>query len=97
MKSQRNFKTKPRNILYALSHVFNLSLVNGEYIENFKVAKVIPLFKKGCAHEVKNYRPISLLPVMSKILEKLIYRRLISFLNQQKFFYKYHLASAKII
>ena len=81
-------KSTPENILYALSHVFNLSLINGEYIENFKVAKVIPTFKNGCAHEVKNYRPISLLPVMSKILEKLIYRRLISFLNQQIFFRK---------
>ena len=53
------------------------------------MAKVIPIFKKGCAHEVKNYRPISLLPVMSKIVEKLIYRRLVSFLNQQNFFHKY--------
>ena len=78
--------------MYALPHVFNLSLINGEYIENFKVAKVIPIFKKGCAHEVKNY---SLLPVMSKILEKLVYRRLVSFLNQQNFFHKYQFGFRK--
>ena len=38
-------KSTPENILYALSHVSNLSLINGEYIENFKVAKVIPIFQ----------------------------------------------------
>ena len=90
-------KSTPENILHALSHVFNLSLINGEYIENFKVAKVISIFKKGCVHEVKNYRPISLLPVMSKILEKLIYRQLVSFLNQKNFFHKYQFGFHKII
>ena len=59
------------------------------------MAKVISIFKKSCAHEVKNYKPINLLPVMSKILEKLIYRRLVSFLNQQNFFHKYQLAFRK--
>ena len=38
---------------------------------------------------MKNYRPINLLPVMSKIFEKLIYRRLVSFLNQQNVFHKH--------
>ena len=89
-------KSTSENILYALSHVFNLSLINDEYINNFKVEKVISIFKKGCAHELENYRPISLLPVMSKILEKLIYRRLVIFLNQQIFFTNTNLASAKI-
>ena len=47
-----------------------------------KIAKVRPLYKKGERHEVSNYRPIAVLPVFSKILEKLVYNRLISFVTK---------------
>ena len=82
-------KTTPDNILYALTHVFNLSMLNGKFITCFKTAKVIPIFKKGNRTIVSNYRPISLLPTMSKVLEKIMYNRVISFLNKQDFFYKH--------
>ena len=81
-------KCTPDNILFAIAHIFNLSLSNGEFIDIFKVAKVVPVFKKGSTYDVNNYRPISLLPVLSKILEKLVYKRLVSFLNGQSFFHK---------
>ena len=48
----------------------------------FKHTKVIPLFKKGCPKDVSNYRPFSLLSCFSKIIEKLVYIRLYSFLNK---------------
>ena len=76
------------NILQALAHIFNLSLSCGEYISAFKVAKVVPVFKKGNPTEVNNYRPISLLPVMSKVFEKIMHRRVTLFLTQQNFFFK---------
>ena len=84
-------KTTPDNILYALTHVFNLSMLNGKFITSFKTAKVIPIFKKGNRTIVSNYRPISLLPVptMSKVLEKIMYYQVISFLNKLDFFYKH--------
>ena len=47
----------------------------------FKRAKIIPVFKKGNPKNVLNYRPISLLPSLSKILEKVVYTRLHSFIN----------------
>ena len=50
-------------------------------------AKVIPLFKKGCPETVSNYRPISLLSVCSKIIEKLMYKRLYHFLNVHEILY----------
>ena len=59
----------------------------GIFVPSFKTAKVIPVFKKGCASGVNNYRPISLLRAMSKILEKVMYKRVIPFLTQQTFFY----------
>ena len=49
------------NILWAIAHIFNISLSNGEFIAAFKVAKVVPAFKKGSTYDVNNYRPISLL------------------------------------
>ena len=81
-------KSAPENILLALVHIFNLSLSSGEFIDAFKVAKVIPMFKKGSTYDVNNYRPISLLSVLSKILEKIVYERLVSFLIRQNFFHK---------
>ena len=80
-------KNSPDNILTALSHVVNLSLSQGIFFPSFNTAKVIPVFKKSCATDVNNYRLISLFPAMSKILEKLMYKRVMSFLTQQKFFF----------
>ena len=77
-------KTTPDNVLF---FVFNLSLINNDFIWGFKTAKVVPIHKKGNVTNVSNYRPISLLCSMSKILEKLVYNRVISFLNKQNFLY----------
>ena len=51
------------------------------------IAKVIPLFKSGDTSLVSNYRPISILPLFSKIIERLMYNRLISFINKFKLLY----------
>ena len=75
-------KYLPNNVISILSYIFNLSLSQGKFISNFKHAKIIPLFKKGSAKDVSNYRPISLLSCFSKILEKLVYNRLYSFLKK---------------
>ena len=74
-------KHLPDNALYALSYIFNQPLHQGKYISMFKQAKVIPVFKKGNPKNVLNYRPVSLLPSISKLLEKVVYRRLHSFIN----------------
>ena len=86
--STRILKLCPDNIALILAHIFNLSLSEGVFLKAFKQAKVIPVFKKGSTYDVNNYRPISLLPVMSKVLEKLVYTRLVSFLNRKGFFHE---------
>ena len=83
------------NIIMALSHISNLSLSTGKVISDFKIAKVTPLYKKGDASDINNYRPISLFSNISKILEKIMYRRVISFLNRHNFFSKINLVSEK--
>ena len=70
-----------------MCHIFNLSLSQGQFIIDFKKAKVISVHKKGQKTNVNNYRPISLLPVLSKILEKIVYNRQYSFLSQSNFCY----------
>jgi len=66
-------KTTPNNVILALTQIFNLSFASGKFISVFKQAKIVTVFKKGCVTDVNNYGPISLLSVISKILEKLLY------------------------
>ena len=70
------------NVISTLSYIFNLSLSQGKFISNFKRAKIIPLFKRESVKDVSNHRPISLLSCFFKILEKLVYNRLYSFLKK---------------
>jgi hypothetical protein len=67
-----------------LTHVFNLSFVNGVVPHQLKIAKVVPIFKSGDPMLVDNYRPISLLCNFSKVLEKIMCNRLTKFLNDNK-------------
>jgi hypothetical protein len=57
----------------SLTMMFNLSIQSGIIPSEWKWANIIPVFKKGDAHSVTNYRPISLLPIIGKILEKCIH------------------------
>ena len=61
-----------------LVHIFNLSLTTRVVPDKLKIAKIIPVFKKGDSQLPSNYRPISLLNVFSKLLEKIMYKRLYS-------------------
>ena len=70
-------------IVTPITHICNLSFKNGIFPENMKNDKIIPIFKSGYREDCTNYRPISLLPQISKILEKLN-RRLTSFLEKYK-------------
>ena len=64
-----------------IAHLVNVSLKTGVFPDNAKIARVIPVYKnKGSKDIFDNYRPISLLPVFSKIIEKLIYNKVFEFL-----------------
>ena len=67
--------------------IINRSIDEGTVPEAMKLAEVVPIYKNKEKNLFKNYRPISLLPTVSKILEKVIHKRLYGFLNAQKFFY----------
>lgn len=69
------------SIIDTLVHIFNLSLSNGQVPDIMKIAKVIPLFKKGDKLDLNYYRFISLLSSLSKVLENIIVKRTIIFGN----------------
>ena len=71
-----------------MRYIFNLSIEKGIFPDQLKIAKVILLFKKGDIALMDNYRPISVLPCFSKILERIIYNRLYSFFSENNILYK---------
>ena len=82
-------------ILTPLTHVLNNSLLQAHVPSNLKMAKVIPIYKKKEKTAPGNYRPISLLSVLNKILEKLMHKRLYSFLMKYNILYKYQFGFRK--
>ena len=74
-----------KEIVQPLTYICNISFSTGVFPDIMKIAKVIPLFKSGADDNFSNYRPVSLLPQLSKILEKLFNNRM------EKFIEKYHL------
>ncbi|XP_065677391.1 uncharacterized protein LOC136092773 [Hydra vulgaris] len=70
-----------------LYHIFNLSLQTGTVPEKLKIARVLPIFKSGDDTDSSNYRPISVLPCFSKLLERIMYNRLNSYLTVNNMLY----------
>ena len=60
--------------------IFRTCLNHGKFPEEWKKANVVPVFKKGDKQCVKNYRPVSLLPICSKIFERIIYNNTYNYL-----------------
>ena len=69
-------------ILHSLAKVIHFSLIHGYVPESIKSAEVIPLFNSGDTSDVGNYRPISILPGVSKILERAVCDQLYEYLNE---------------
>lgn len=69
-----------------IAKIFNNMIKKGDYPSKLKIAKIIPIHKKGDADDFSNYRPLALLPNFSKIFEKLIYNRLYKYLEKYKLF-----------
>ena len=70
-----------------LSKIYNICIKTGKQPEQLKLAHAIPIFKKGSRLLVSNYRPISLLSNLNKILEKIMHTRIYSFLEKYELLY----------
>ena len=76
------FKAVDSCIIKPISILINKSIQHGIVPDIMKLAKVIPIYKAKAKDDFSNYRPISLLPTLSKGLEKVVHKRVYSFLTQ---------------
>lgn len=77
-------KNLPRKAIVYILKLINGMFITGHFPDKFKIARVIPIYKKGKdATNISSYRPISLLSHLSKIVEKIIKKRLLSFVNDK--------------
>ena len=79
MKTLKDLK---KELSKTITILINVTFSLGIFPNYLKIAKVIPVFKKGDQQECSNYRSISLLPNISKLIEKLLHNCLYSFLEQ---------------
>jgi len=72
-----------------LSYLINLSISTGIVPDNIKLAKVLPIYKSESHTNFANYRPISILPAFSKFFEKVMFGRMVAFLDKHSVFYEH--------
>ena len=70
-----------------LTHLINLSIVQGDFLNELKLANVLPIHKSEEEHFTQNYRPISVLAYFSKIYERVIYNHLLQYINSNDILY----------
>ena len=87
----------PDLLIIPLAHIINISFNTGVYPDLLKIVKVIPIHKGGSTQEVNNFRPISLLSIFDKIMEKICTKSFITSLKKTIFFSKNNLVLGKII
>ena len=75
--------------VFPITQICNLSIKLSHFLKDCKVAKLKPLYKKGTKTDPKNFRPISLLPIVSKIFEKVIHEQTMEYLTDNNILYKY--------
>ena len=84
------FKLIAGDILPVLTHIINLSLTQSQFPDPWKTAKIIPLLKKDNPLDPKNYRPVALLPIFSKVLERVVYVQIVDYLNANNLYHPSH-------
>ena len=82
-------------IVVPLCKIINYSFSSGVFPDILKVSKIIPLHKGGSTLEVNNFRPISLLSIFDKIIEKLMHKRLYDFLDEHDILYEHQFGFRK--
>ena len=74
----------------SLTWIFNFSVKTGIYVDEWKKDWRLPSFKSDDRQKCENFRPISILPIISKIFERSVFNQLYNFLNENSLLSKYH-------
>ena len=83
------------NYVVPLTYIVNMSLMEGVFSSELKLAKVVPIFKAGESDKVTNYRPISVLSFFSEIFGKKKYNYVVNFMDKHDTLYKYQFGFRK--
>ena len=84
-------KLTRQHIVPSICHILNLSIQSRKFPTKWKVAKVVPLYKgKGSKFDTKNYRPVAILPILSKVLERAMFKQVLSHMDGKKLFNPSH-------
>ena len=86
--SSKLLKCIKETIATLISIIINQSLYTGIFPDKIKLAKILPLYKKGENEVIDNYRPISLLPSISKLFERIVFYQLYKYLDSNDLLYK---------
>ena len=76
------------DILPVLTHIINLSLTTHQFPKDWKNSKIIPLLKKGDSFDPKNYRPVAIIPILSKVLERIVFNQISIYLSENHHEYR---------
>ena len=87
--SGRFLKDGAKVLAKRTTELWNLSITSGKFPDSCKIAKLKPIYKKGSLTEGSNCRPISLVPLISKVIEKVIHDQTSTFLNPRNLLYNY--------
>ena len=68
----------------SLTDIFKCAIDTGIFPDEWKLARVTPIFKKGAKSELNNYRPISVIPIVAKIFERVIFDQLYNYFNENE-------------
>ena len=77
-------------ILPPLTHIVNISLSSSEFPSAWKKSKLIPLHKKGDSLNPKNYRPVAIIPIFSKILERVVFNQMVEYISANQLIHPNH-------
>ena len=84
-------KLARKKIVPAVCHILNLSIQSNRFPTKWKIAKVVPLYKgKGSLFDPKNFRPVAILPILSKVLERAIFLQVLGYMDRENFFNPNH-------
>ena len=80
-----------KQVVPAVCHILNLSIQTNKFPTRWKIARVVPLYKgKGSKFESKNFRPVAILPILSKVLERAVFLQLVRYMDENRFFNPSH-------
>ena len=86
--SNKMLKMIKNELADPIKDIINSSIADGKFPDSLKIAKITPIYKKDNKHDFSNYRPISILPSISKVFEKIMHKQIYTYFDKYKLLYE---------